>query len=80
MDRIFGWSPPHGQVHWGVSVPSGKTVDETAPIEYTGWEVDIHLGGDDKGGGGVVGDEVIHPAAPEQGRTVHCYAITVRPM
>ena len=54
--------------------------DGTAPVEDTRREVDINLVGDDKGGGGVVDDEVIHQAAPEHGCTVHIYTITVRPM
>ena len=55
-------------------------IDWTAPVEDTGQEVDIHLSGDCKGGGGVLDDGGIHPAAPEYGQTVHLYEITVRPM
>ena len=29
----------------GISVPGGETSDETAPVEETGQEVDVHLGG-----------------------------------
>ena len=42
--------------------------------------MDVHLGGDVKGGGGVPDDGGLYPAAPEHGRTVYCYTITVRPV
>ena len=55
-------------------------VDGTAPAEDTGWEVYIHLSGNGKGGGGVLYNGGIHPASLEHDRTVHRYAITVRPV
>ena len=42
--------------------------------------MDIDLGGDITGGGGVLDYGGIHQAAPEHGCTVYCYAITVRPV
>ena len=42
--------------------------------------MDIHLWGDGTGGGGVLDYCGIHQAAPEHGRTLNCYAITVRPV
>ena len=49
-------------------------------MEETGWEVDIHHGGDSKGGYGAIKNGGIHPAVPEYGCIVHHYAITIRPM
>ena len=51
-----------------------------APAEDTGQEVDTHLNGNVTGGGRVLENGVIHKAAPEHVRAVHCYAITVRPV
>ena len=62
------------------SYPGDKTIDETAPAENTGQEVDIHVGDDGKGGCRVFYDGGIHTAAPEHGHTVHHYTITVRPV
>ena len=56
----LGGHTPHGQGPGGVSGPGGKTADRTAPTEETEQEVDIHLGGKDTGGGGVLDDGVIH--------------------
>ena len=41
----------------GVSVPGGKTTDGAALAEETVREVDIHLGGNVKGGGGFLSME-----------------------
>ena len=64
----------------GVSDPGGETDYGKAPAEYNRREVEIHLGGGVKGGGGVLDCGGIHQADPEHGRTVHRYAITVRPV
>ena len=64
----------------GGSYPCGKTSDRTASPEDTGWEVEIHLGGNVKGGGGVLDDREIHQAAAEHSCIVHCYAINIRPV
>ena len=69
-----------GKALGGGSGPGDKTADGTAPAEDTIRAVDIHLVGDDKGGGGVIDNEGIHQAAPEHGRTLHLYTITVRPV
>ena len=58
--RYLGCHPPHGQVPWGVSVPDGETAYSTAPAEDTVREVDIHLGSDFMGGGGVLDHGEIH--------------------
>ena len=42
--------------------------------------MEIHIGGGGKGGGRIIDDEEVYQAASENGRTVHCYAITVRPV
>ena len=63
-----------------VSGSGSKMVDGTAPAEDNGQEMYIHLSGDGKGGGGVLDNGGIHPAAPEHGCTVHRYKITVRPV
>ena len=73
-------TPRMGKALGGGSGPGDETVDGTAPVEDTGQGVDIHLGGDGKGGGGVLDDGGIYLAAPEHGRTVHHYVITVRPV
>ena len=78
MDQGPGWSPTAWARSWGVSGPGDKTSDGEDPTEDTGREVDIHLGGDGTGGGGFLDYVRIHQAAPEHGRTVHCYVITVR--
>ena len=52
----------------------------TAPTKDTGLGVEIHLGGSGKGGGGIIDDGGVYQAAEEHGRTVHCYAITFRPV
>ena len=54
--------------------------DRTYPTDYTGQEVDIKLGGNRMGGGRVLDDGGVHKAAPEHGRTVYRYTITVRPI
>ena len=54
--------------------------DRTAPAEDTGQEVEIHLGGVGKGGGGILDGEGVYQVTAEHGCTVHCYAITVRPV
>ena len=79
-DQRHGWSPLTWARPGRVSVPSGYTFDGTAHAEDTGKEVDIHLGRNGKGGGGVLDYGGIHPEAPEHSRTVHRYAITVRPV
>ena len=47
-------------------------------MEDNGRDVEIHLGGGGKGGGGFLDYVGIRQAEPEHGRTVYCYAITVR--
>ena len=76
----LGDHPLHGQGSGGVSGPGGDTVDGTAPAEDTGREVEIHFGGNGKGGYGVLDNGGINQEAQEHGRTVYCYAITVRPV
>ena len=84
-ELLFGldtWlvTPPHGQGPGGGSGSGGKTTYRTAPAEDTKREVEIHLSGDGTVGSGGRGGGGIHQAFPEHGRTVHCYAITVRPV
>ena len=67
-----------GKALGGIPGPSGNTDDRMAPVEDTEREVEIHLGGDGTGGGGGLGGGGTHQASPENGRTVHCYAVTVR--
>ena len=62
------------------SHPGGETDDGTAPAEDNGRDVEIHLYGCGKGGGKFLDDGVIRQAAPEHGRTVYRYTITVRPV
>ena len=69
-----------GKALGGGSGPGGETVDRKAPTKDNGQEVDIHLGGNVKGGVRVLGNEGIHPVAEEHVRTVHRYTITVRPV
>ena len=76
----LGGHPPHGQGLGGVSSPVGETAEEMDPAEDTIREVDIHLGGDGTGGGGVIDNGGLHQAEPENSRTVYCYAITVIPL
>ena len=52
----LGGHPPHGQGPGGVSDPSGETADGAVPVEYNVLEVEIHLFGGGKGGGGVLDD------------------------
>ena len=82
---IFGaeiWvvTPRMGTALGGVSDTGGKTDDGTAPAEDNGWDIEIHLSSGGKGGSGFLDDGGIRQAAPEHGRTVYCYAITVRPV
>ena len=49
-------------------------------MEDNGRHLEIHLGGGGKVGDGFPDDGGIRQASPENGRTVYCYAITVRPM
>ena len=69
-------TPCMGKALGGGSDPGG----ETAPAEDTGREVEIHLSGDGKGGGGILDDGGVYQGAAEHGRTVHPYTITVRPV
>ena len=73
----LGSNHPHEQGPGGVSDPGGETTD---PAEDTVWEVEIHLNGNGKGGGGVLEDGGMHQAELEHSCTVHRYAITVRPV
>ena len=73
-------TPRMGKALGGGSDPGDEMADGTSPTKDNGHEVDIHLGGGGKGGGRVLDDVGICQAAPEHGRTVHCYAITVRPV
>ena len=47
------------------------------PVEDTIKEVEIHLGGGGKGGGGILGDGGVYQAAKEHSFTLHRYVITV---
>ena len=58
--RYLGGHPLNGKISWGVSVLGGDTADGEAPSEETGQELDIHLGGNGKGGGGVHDDGGLH--------------------
>ena len=71
-------TPHMGKALGGVSNHCGDTVYGTAPTEDDGHELDIHLGGNGKGGGMVLDDEEKHLAAVEHIRTVHLYTITGR--
>ena len=50
------------------------------PTAETWWELEVHLDGGGKGGGGVLDDGGINSAMTENGRTVYCYAVTDRPV
>ena len=63
--------PLHGQGPGGVSYTCGETSDGTDDREDTGWEVEIHLRGGSKGGGGILDNGGVYQAAEEHGRTVH---------
>ena len=63
-----------------ISYPGVETADRKAPTEDNGRDVEIHLGGDGKGGGGFPDNGGICVAVPEHSRTVYCYKITVRPV
>ena len=76
----MGGHPPHGQVPVGVSDPGGETDDRKAHAVENGRDVEIHLGGGGKGGGGVLDDTGISQVAPEHGCTLYRYVITVRPV
>ena len=76
----LGGHPLHGHVPgWG-SYPRGDKADGTDPAEDNGRDVEMHLGGGGKGGGGFIDDRVISRVAPEHGRTVYHYAVTVIPV
>ena len=51
-----------------------------APVEDTGREVEIHIVGSGKGGGGILDNGGVYQATSEHGHTLHCYAFTVRPV
>ena len=55
--------PPHGQGPGEVSDPGGNTADRTSTAEDTGREVEIHLGGGGKGGGGILDNGGVYKAA-----------------
>ena len=75
------WSPPSLARPWGGgSYPGVDTSDRTAPAEDTGQEVEIHLSGSINGGGGIIDGVGVYQSAEERGRTVHCYAIAIRPV
>ena len=64
----------------GVSGPGGKTADGAAPAAETERDVGVHLVGNGNGGVRFTEYGGLYPEAPEHGRTVNCYAITVRPV
>ena len=76
----LGGNPPQGKGPWGASDPVVKTTEGKTPTEDNGWDVDINLSGSGNVCGGVLDNGGIHQAAPEHGRTVYCYTITVRPV
>ena len=49
-------------------------------MEDTGREVEIHIGGGGKVGGGILDNGEVYQAAAEHGCTLHPYVITVRPV
>ena len=57
-----------------------RKADGTANAEDNGRDVEIHLDGGGKGDGGFLDDGGIRQVAPEHGRTVYRYTITVRPV
>ena len=61
----------------GVSDPGSETADTTSPAEDNGRDVELHLGGCGKGSGSFIDYGGIRQAAPEHGRTVYRYTITV---
>ena len=73
-------SQDHPLSHAGVSDPGGETADRADPVKDNRQEVEIHLGGGGNGGCGIIDDVGVYQAAAEHGRTVHCYAITCRPV
>ena len=55
----------------GVPVPGGDTDDVAATAKYNWREVDVHLSGNGKGGGGVTDDGGIHLATQKHVQTVN---------
>ena len=76
----LGGHPLNGHGPGGVSDPGGKTTDRTAPAEDNELDMEIHLDGGGKRGGGFLDDGGICQSALENGCTVYCYTITVRPV
>ena len=78
--RDLGGHSMNGKGPGGGSGPGGKTSDGMARADETGEDVNIYLGGESKGGGGVPDDGGLHPEAPEHSPTVHRCTITFRPV
>ena len=63
-----------------VSEPGGEIDNRTSHTEHNAQDVEIHLGSGGNCGGGFLDNRRIRQAAPEHGRTVYHYVITVRRM
>ena len=73
-------TPCMGKALGGFQTQVARQLSGKLPCEDNGRDVEIHLDGGSNGGGGVLDNGGICQAALEHGRTVYCYAITVRPM
>ena len=63
-----------------VPVTGGATANGVAPEAENVWGVVVHLDSGGNGGGGVPDNGGVHLTTTEHGHTVHCYAITARPV
>ena len=74
-------TPRMGKALGGGLDRGGDTADGMAPVDHTGREVEIHLGGGGgKGGGRIIDNGGVYQRSSEHIHTVHCYTITVRPV